>query len=463
MKNLFLLLLFLPIIVFSQENNWQTIGLGLNASAGVRDLYNDTTNNRLIMVGDFASVDTFQNRGIAVYDGNTWDCFSDGLSLGGQIFSVIEYLDTLYIGGWFWEVWGGDTIHNIAKWNGSNWVGLPFNTESTYVRNMRIINNELFIMGGIIEFNGIETNGIVKYNGSEWSNLFDLPKFYVNSNNLINDIAYYKGEYYVGGNFHNAELTMHDIVKYNGTEWVDVGGSLKGTTSGVNRMVVYNNELIVAGPMYQSDGNVGNFSQKWNGTEWSEFINLAYENNNYNSNATVNEMKVYNGKLYMSGIFRYANDMPCAGILVYDGNNVCSYASSMYGTVSAFGFYQDTLYIAGMDSIEHVNVNRIAKWAGGNNFDTCSVLQSVPEIDNKENKVTIYPNPANGSFNVNIPDKTPLEIEVSIFSINGSIVFRTIFYKTNEIRINNLNIEKGLYFVKVKTDSFFEVRKIIIN
>ena len=461
--NIFIFII-LPLFTFSQEN-WETIGLGLNGSAGIRDLYTDSTNDRLIMVGDFSSIDTFHNNDIAVYDGNNWDCFSTGLNYGGQIFSIIEYLDTLYIGGSFWNVWNGDTIQNIAKWNGNTWVGLGFNTESIYVRNMRIINNELFIMGGFTEFNGIETNGIVKYNGSEWSNLYNLPNISENAGdpNLINDVSYYKGEYYVGGNFNNPDLTIKDIIKYNGTEWVDVGGSIKGGMSTVNRMVVYNNELIVSGAFFKRDGNVGNFTQKWNGTEWSEFINLAGQNNNYDAYATVDEMKIYNNKLYMSGIFRYANDMPCTGILVYDGNQVCSYASSMYGTVGAFGFYHDTLYIAGMDSIDHIDVNRIAKWIGGNNMDSCSVLQSVPQINDKINNLVIYPNPTNGEFNIKLNSEISLETEITIFSINGSKIFEKQFYQTSDIKINNLHLKKGVYFVKIKTDEFVQTKKLIIN
>jgi len=452
------------MFIFSQEN-WETIGLGLNASAQIRDFYNDTANDRLIMIGSFASIDTFQNNGIAVYDGNTWDCFSEGLvSSGMQIYSIIEYHDTLYIGGWFWDVWNGETVHNIAKWNGNTWVGLGFNTEELNVYNMRIINNELFILTAADSINGIEINGVLKYNGNEWSNFYDLPKYdtLYGNNNMINDIAYYKGEYYIGGNFSNNNLTIQDIVKYNGTEWVDVGGSIKGSMSTVNRMVVYNNELIVAGAIFKSDGNIGNLLQKWNGTEWNEFINLGY-NNNYDANAEVKEMKIYNNKLYMSGIFRYANDMPCAGVIVYDGNQVCSYASSMYGTAGAFGFYHDTLYIAGMDSIDHVDVNRIAKWIGGNDFDTCSVLQSVPQINNELNNLIIYPNPANGEFNIKLNTKTPSKVEITIFNINGSKTFEKQFYQTNEIKIDNLHSEKGVYFVKIKTDKFIEVEKLIIN
>ncbi len=459
-----LFFILVPLFTFSQEN-WDTLGLGLSAGAGIRDLYTDSTNDRLIMIGDFSSIDTFQNNDIAVYDGNNWDCFSTGLNYGGQIFSIIEYLDTLYIGGWFWNIWNGDTIHNIAKWNGNTWVGLGFNTQGFAVRNMRVINNELFIMSSSDSINGIEINGVLKYNGNEWSNLYNLPKYdtLYNNPNLINDIAYYKGEYYVGGNFSNNDLTIQDLVKYNGTEWVDVGGSIKGSTSNINRIVVYNDELIVVGTMYKSDGNVGNFTQKWNGAEWNEFINLASENNNYDAYATVDEMKVYNNKLYMSGIFRYANDMPCAGILVYDGNQVCSYTSSMYGTVGAFGFYHDTLYIAGMDSIDHVDVNRIAKWTGGNNFDTCSVLQSVPQINNELNNLIIYPNPTNGEFNIKLNSGIPLETEIFIYSINGKKLFENKYYRTNEIKINNLHLEKGVYFVKIKTDKSIINKKLIIN
>ncbi len=462
-KLIFLVIILFPLFIYSQSN-WEGFGQGVSTGE-IKCFYEDTLNDRLIIGGVFISIDTFQNNGLAVWDGEKWDCFSEGISLGGQVFSIIEYLDTLYVAGWFNSIGGNTSIRNIAKWDGNNWSSIGFNTDDLLIRNMRVINNELYIIGSFDSINNIAANGLAKYNGVEWTNVYDLPRFdtVYNNPNLLSDVAYYKGELYVGGNFYNPDFTIMDITKYNGSEWVDVGGGMFGGMSNVDRLLVYENELIVAGGFYQSDGNTGNFIQKWDSFQWYEMGNLAGLNNNYNSNAAVKEMKIHNGELYIGGVFAYAGDVPIQGIAKWDGEKWCGFGGDFGLNVYSLGFYRDTLFVGCGNYVDSIQVNRLVRWVGGNYIDTCSMPQNVFEIENERDEIVVYPNPTNEDFKIKFQTKIN-NIIVSIYNINGQKIYENEFVNIeNEIIINNLKAEKGLYFVRIKTEKFVNVKKLILN
>ena len=461
-KNIILFFILFPLFTFSQENNWGRLLNGFN-STGARCFYEDTINDRLLIGNDSFGVDTIENsKGIIIWNGNNWETMGTTIYYSGSITNIITYLDTIYVSGTFDGIGGDPNIRKLAKWNGNEWIGFDFYTADLYIRGMKIFNNELFIFGVIDTINGIEANGLIKYNGIEYSNINNFPKFdtIYNASNQIYEIEYYKNELYVGGNFHtnNPENEINDIVKYNGFKWVNVGGSLKGGSAWINKMVIYKGDLIVGGWFHKSDGNAGNNIMKWDGEKWSE---LFSSDSIDLSSGQVLDLKVKDDELYISGAFNingYGEK-----ILKWDGHNLCAFGGDFNNNVYSMGFFRDTLYIGCGTMIDSLEVNGIAKWIGGNDFDTCSVLQSVPQINSELNNIIIYPNPTSGEFNIKLNSEIPLETEITIFNINGSKIFEKQFFQTNEIRINSLHLEKGVYFVKIKTDEFVKTKKLIIN
>jgi len=458
-KNIILLFILFPIIVFSQ--NWGTMGNGLSGNV-VNCFYEDVNNDELYIGGIFSSIDNFQNNCIATWNGTEWNFISDGVNSNFyKVNAIIKYLDTLYIGGEFTGIGNNDTIRNIAKWNGNNWEYITeFNIG--YILDFKIINNELYAFGGFDTFKDIETNGIINYNGTKWQSVHNLPKIdtIFNASNQIFDITYYNNEIYIGGNFHsnNPENEINDIIKYNGTEWVSVGNGLKGSSAWVNKMVIYKGDLIVAGYFSKLDGNAGNNIMKWDGEKWSE---LFPSDSIDFSSGQVMDLKVKDDELYISGSFGINGFGE--KILKWDGHNLCAFGGDFNNNVYSMGFYRDTLYIGCGTMIDTLQVNGIAKWIGGNDLDTCSVLQSVEEIKNDLNNLIIYPNPTNGEFKIKLNTKTPTKTNIKIYNINGCKLFEKQFFQTNEITINNIQFEKGIYFVKIETEKFVNTKKLIIN
>ena len=456
MKLLFIAIFIIVTSNCFSQNNWDTFGSGVT-SGSIRCFYEDTIDDVLIAGGAYKYIDGVLTNGLTVYNGVNWQkCHNLNIPLyGGLIRSIIRYNNCLYVSGNYWFTWNNETIPYIAKWDGTNWLSLPFtiNSTSNVITDMRIINNKLFFLAATDTIPGLKTNHIIIYDGQNYSAFDNLPPNYVQ---MLSDIAYYKGEYYISGTFGNSADTVHDILKYNGTNWATVGGGIKGSGD-IAKMLVYNDELVVAGDFFKSNGNASNNIMSWDGEKWNDFIDLSGVNNDYNNFGAVRDMKVHDNKLYIGGVFSYANDVPCQRILVYDGNTFCSFGNEMYNNCGALGFYHDTLIIAGIDSIDHIDVNRIAKWTGGNNYDTCFIVQNIDNIDSELSNFTVYPNPATNTINI----KTNFNIkEYSIYNITGQKV------QAQELKNNTINISylpMGIYLLQLHSKNRNNSIKLIKN
>ncbi|MCD4793586.1 MAG: choice-of-anchor J domain-containing protein [Bacteroidales bacterium] len=79
--------------------------------------------------------------------------------------------------------------------------------------------------------------------------------------------------------------------------------------------------------------------------------------------------------------------------------------------------------------------------------------------------VTVYPNPSNGVFNVQMLNNKSAYLSMQIFNIQGQIIWQkelsnSINYTEN---INISNFTKGIYFIKINTGKKIVTKKIIIQ
>jgi hypothetical protein len=72
-------------------------------------------------------------------------------------------------------------------------------------------------------------------------------------------------------------------------------------------------------------------------------------------------------------------------------------------------------------------------------------------------EISIFPNPSNGNFKIQISKP----VLISIYSITGDLVMQE--FELTESRDLNLNLERGIYFVQIKSGDETRTQKIIIH
>jgi hypothetical protein len=89
---------------------------------------------------------------------------------------------------------------------------------------------------------------------------------------------------------------------------------------------------------------------------------------------------------------------------------------------------------------------------------TQPIEEEATVLDSDE--IVIYPNPSDGNFNVVLGNsESPYSIE--IISFTGQIVFAKEDITDSAVSVRHLS--KGIYLVKIITDSKTIIKKIIIN
>ena len=89
----------------------------------------------------------------------------------------------------------------------------------------------------------------------------------------------------------------------------------------------------------------------------------------------------------------------------------------------------------------------------------CENITGVGINETANNVVSIYPNPTNGMVNINFGGNNST-VNYSISSIEGKMV-ETGKTSTNNITVDLSNESKGVYFIKIKTESTSTVYKLI--
>lgn len=445
--------------VSSFSQNWINAGLPV-LPLELKTIHVDTASQRMF-VGGLTPINTSGGMTVCMFDGNNWSVMD---TFNNVIRSIITYHNELYVAGDFNTV-NSQAMKAITKWNGTNWVNISGNITNSVV-NMKVLNDTLYAVGSFTQIGGITASGVAKWDGINWS---DVHAFPTNSGGqTISDIEIYNGDIYVGGNFSTTLGGITDIAMYKNGTWQRVGGSLdtlRGGFTGVATLQVYNNELYAGGLILQYQGNVGHGIQKWNGTNWSEVgTGVQGAVNDNNNICQIHKLRVYENKLFASGNFQYAGNGLCPKIACWDGQQWCGFSREigLNNTVTSFNFYKDTLYIGTIDSIEHIYVNQLAKFAKGTTVDTCSINFTGINLGNDtKNSITIYPNPSSDKISIILSETGYEKYMLYLYSITGEKIYQSQFNSNEELEINISNFSPGMYFIKLINSDKTLVTKFI--
>jgi len=88
---------------------------------------------------------------------------------------------------------------------------------------------------------------------------------------------------------------------------------------------------------------------------------------------------------------------------------------------------------------------------------------SIPE--NTFDEFSIFPNPNNGEFTINLSSRSNKNINVEVYDIRGRSIFNNTYDSTSDFSqsINLNSVQSGMYLVKVTDGDRIAIKKIIVN
>lgn len=236
-----------------------------------------------------------------------------------QVTLGVEYSQDLYVGGYFHQA-GGVAVNNIVKWDGSNWSDLNGGTTTTvgspfpYVNALIAVNDDLYAAGHFKTAGDKEVNNIAKWNGTSWLALGDG----VESERSISALTVIGNTLYAGGSFRTAGgKPANRVAAWDGANWSALGD---GVDNGVVSLTAIGKVLYVGG-MFTKAGDVSaSRIAAWNGTNWSALGDgvLYVDNPPYTLVIALTAIK---NVLYVGGHFTKAGDNPVNYVAAWDGTN----------------------------------------------------------------------------------------------------------------------------------------------
>lgn len=406
-------------------------------------------------------------RGVCSWNGYVWDSLSSGLNThdtmnfdpNGNLLGGITYNGKLLAGGYFNSI-GGVNATSIALWNGSNWDSLPVRAFKFLDGNFSAMvygflkhNNKLYVHGEFDTIQGQKANGLATYDGISFQPIL-LP--FANPA-VITSMIVFNNEIYIAGNFYESgNPNVSDIYKFNGTSWTDVGGSIKGAFSSVGAMAVYNNQLYVGGYFNKASGNAGNLLMKWDGFNWND----AGWGSTLD-NGAIWKLIVHHNKLFAFGTSEYASDLYASRAAVFDGNQWCAFKDTIENGIISAAVYHDTIYVAGAFKKIKSDTSKkyIAKLINESLVNNCNSVR-LTEKELSDNQIIIYPNPVKKILNIefNSFDTSNLKFEL----INSLWQTIQIVGDSQQKEYIDLSfLASGIYYLKVQNNLEQKVFKII--
>ncbi len=255
-----------------------------------------------VLANHFGNVAGFEGYGGAKYDGDQWYPFALPHCCGEDSYTdLLKYNGELYISGNFAPVFGDPLPSDIAKLVNEEWVFLGegiAGAGSTSISGMEIYQDDLYAFGSFQRDAGNAGEGIMKWNGEEWS---DLGSGIIDG--TVTDAVVFQDELFICGDFDEVEgILTQGVAKWNGNQWCDVGSNFY-TSFISQKLAVYHDELYISSreeignvSLYKWNGEISTCSTEFNSvSEVDAFNNLSIYPNPSNEQLTVHLPKTLSG------------------------------------------------------------------------------------------------------------------------------------------------------------------------
>lgn len=265
-----------------------------------------------------------------------------------------------YVGGTFSTINSVADTQGIAKWNGTEWLPLGTGTSGDVQAIIAAPDGSVYAAGQFASIGGVAVNNIARWNGAAWEPVGS------GTNNYVYDMAIDKaGNLYVVGAFTTAGGgAASGIAKWDGSAWSALGNGL--TTGGPSPQVYAvtvdpdGTTVYAGGAFTVTDDPTIAYLAKWDGATWTGLGSGV--------NGTVYGLAFGpDANLYAGGSFTTAGGNTANRLAKWDGISWFAMGTGADGVVSSFEFSGDgSIYIGGYFSeVGGVLTNRVARYYNG--------------------------------------------------------------------------------------------------
>jgi hypothetical protein len=292
----------------------------------------------LYAVGSFTSAGYESANGIARWDGAAWSPVGTGEgakgpygdSYGVWLRAAAIYDGKLIIAGEFRSVDGVPAM-NIAAWDGANWSPLgggvhgPADYSIAEVRTLLTAGGLLYaggefeladgvwseINGELVPEQAVTVNSIAAWDGAAWSPVGGGVSLVDGSTQpgKVMALAYGANKLYAGGYFNRAGgKTVNYVAQFDGAAWSGLSSGVRpvefSTDAPIDALAYADNMLYVGGSFTAAGGKNIDLLASWDGAAWNEVAG-GIDNEGYDR---VYSLAIAPGGLVAGGLFRVMRD-----------------------------------------------------------------------------------------------------------------------------------------------------------
>lgn len=290
--------------------------------------------------GEFSEVGGVTANRIAMWDGQTWTAFNDGINGGPRQISYDPDTGDILVGGGFINVG-----NRVARWCGQSWSTFGEGVNAP-VRNIFRHNGDIYIAGHFTESAGESLNRFARWDGQRWVDVgggVNGPVYFMYPDSESDSI-------YLGGSFTQAGgwANTTGIVEWTGETWSTMGSGVVGgddspTAPWCHGMTMDDDgNLYVGGNFTEVDGVPAEWIAMWDGEQWHS-LESGFDQPVYGISVGSD------GKIYAGGYFRSAGDIENTDrIARWTGETWESVGGGLYdGPVRWIECHDDDVYVAG--------------------------------------------------------------------------------------------------------------------
>ena len=297
-------------------------------------------NGQLVVGGSFTSMDGVPASGVARLTADGWQPLGDGLD--GDVLTLGVYNNQLVAGGRL-TASGSSAIEPVARWTGSQWqsVGTPAGApagDERLVHTVVNLGSDLIAVGEFTSIGGVSANYVARWNGTAWSAMGAGFNRTARSAAVLNNVLYVSGGFSASG-----DTELASIGRWDGAAWQPVVSGDNASLS-INRIAAINGSIYATGLI--APGNGAGFVPvaRLTADGWRS---IAEDPSDPSGVFAPFDIGVYDGQIYVSGLFRTAPGESATEIARWTGSTWRGFGTGNSARVFGAATYQNKAIVYG--------------------------------------------------------------------------------------------------------------------